>query len=330
MNHSDKAALTDLLSHLRCRQVRELAYACFGPSMITGLDHSSTGYSVLLDQTKKEKLLTLDRAPAPLLDFIAEVTSTRLGVYFETLWRFYWRYISDDESLLAHNLQVSQRGKTLGAFDFIVNHKQQCLHIEAALKFYLGAAPDLTNEANWLGPNASDNLAKKTQHMRSHQLNLSETPEGKAALKDIADDKTISSRFLIKGYLFAPAIADWRLPSRVNKEAVQGYWYYLDQLAQVDQELHVNSETPLTAKPSQSAYTIVPRNHWVAPVVHHRALQPLNHRQLLEALTQQITRFGRPKMVASLALEKDLWREQARFFVVPDQWPGTANPSFNT
>ncbi|UTF60716.1 DUF1853 family protein [Gilvimarinus sp. DA14] len=318
MTPANNCALQSLLPQLRCRQVRELAYACFGPSLMSSLGDASGCYEAVLDKCAVEKLLALDRDPKPLLHFIAQVSSTRLGVYFETLWRFYWLTFSD-ERLLGHNIQVTRTGKTLGAFDFIVRANQQLSHIEAALKFYLGFGSDLTLAEQWLGPNASDNLGKKLHHMRTHQLRLGESNEGKASVQLLANSSISRTQFLLKGYLFAPAHGAPELPPGVSSEAVQGRWYYLDQLT-----YHVTPTLP-------TAYTIVPRNHWVAPVIHHRALQPLNNLQLLRALKSQLTRLGKPKMVAKLVqMENGVWYEWERFFVVPDQWPGTASPSLNT
>ncbi|WP_020209635.1 DUF1853 family protein [Gilvimarinus chinensis] len=317
MTSNNEAALRTLLQNLRCREVRDLAYACFGPPMITSLKHPSVCYQALLDDKTKQRLLALDHEPAPLLNFIAQVTSTRLGVYFETLWRFYWLHLSTKETLLAHNLQVNRDGKTLGAYDFIVKRDAHVWHIEAALKFYLGVGNHLQCADHWLGPNTSDNLANKINHLRMHQLNLSNTPEGLTTLKAAARPVT-GTQFLLKGYLFAPRAAEWTLPPGVNPEAVQGYWYHLNRL--------VGSLTnTLTAN-----YCIVPRNHWLAPIVHHHAVRPLGCSQLIKALTAQLNRQGRPKMVAKLRLDKGVWREQERFFVVPNHWPGTASPSFNT
>ncbi len=319
--------LNQLLAGLRTRQVRDLAYACFGEDLVERLDDSDAHrYSVNLTPSITARLRQLDANPEPLLAFIKQVKSTRLGLYFETLWRFYWQYI-DPAPLLDHNLQVQSLGRTLGAFDFILNHPSRPLHIEAAFKLYLGQGDNMADPANWIGPNANDCLGDKLSHLRNHQLPLSKSSAGQQTLKTMGvDAQAIERRFLLKGYLFAPLPPsrdsqdplnlNGALPDEISRKAICGYWLALNQY-----------EEPRFKVDKGSGYVVIPRNHWVAPTLHDRRVQPLSAEQLGRALLQQVGGHRRPKLVARVSLKEGFWREQERFFVVPDYWPGTARPS---
>ena len=319
--------LTQLLDDLRTRQVRDLAYACFGENLVEHLKGTDARqFSVCLSPNIATRLRELDAKPEPLLAFIKQVKSTRLGLYFETLWRYYWQCI-EPAPLLDHNLQVASGGRTLGAFDFILNDPSRPLHIEAAFKLYLGHGEDLTDPAHWIGPNANDCLGHKLDHLRSHQLPLSNTTEGKQTLTSMGvNAKAIERRFLLKGYLFVPLnaygdrqsrfSAHGNLPNGVGRTAVRGYWLTLNQYREEHFKV-VNS----------SGYVIIPRNHWIAPAFHDRRVRPLSAEQLGRALLHQVGGQKRPKLVARVSLQQDVWCEQERFFVVPDHWPTTARPS---
>jgi hypothetical protein len=143
----------------------------------------------------------------------------RLGGYFEQLI-LWWLNHSTRYQVLAHNLQVNDQGRTLGAFDLIVHDKQDQLneHWELACKFYLQDG-DSGLIQSWFGPARKDKLEKKLQHLLNHQIALSQHPSGSDFLK--RQGWPISRhRILVKGRLFGNAET---LPDVVNPDCLVGW-----------------------------------------------------------------------------------------------------------
>ncbi|WP_041523277.1 DUF1853 family protein [Gilvimarinus agarilyticus] len=322
---------------LRHRCVRDLAFSVYSETLLHTIQGSSARpYALPFDDNAKAWLIELDTQPRALIAHLATRTSTRLGLYFESLWAFYWLHMGGGR-LLAHNLQLNRRGKTLGALDFVIEDAEGTLqHIEAAAKFYLanpkppaqhGAeSPWQSSHYDWIGPNANDRLAWKLEHMCNHQLPLSASPEALAALSErLGGSPVVCSSFLIRGCLFWPAMShELAKPlgveptEDINRQANAGIWWHLaDFLAQ---ESVAGCE----------AFSVLPRNHWLAPACYPSALVPLTLPELKQALLQQITLRGQGLMVVGLVRGSAQWRESQRLFVVPDHWPGTARPSRRT
>jgi hypothetical protein len=321
--------------HQRC--VRDLAFSLYSESLLRHMhDCPAKPYTLRFDAAAKDWLRQLDRQPAPLLAHLAKRTSTRLGLYFESLWSFYWQYI-DQSRLLLHNHQLSRNGKTLGALDFVIETTAgELLHIEAAAKFFLGQVrADKTARSpawdsttlDWIGPNANDRLAWKLEHMRRHQLPLSEAPESQAAIaRASGTQRPVGSRFLLRGCLFWPGTDD----DSAGREAPASPNDDINPLANAGRWWHLTSFLQFNALEGCEYFTILPRNHWLSPACYAGALAPLNLATLKQALLRQISLRQQGLMVVGLRYSRGQWREARRLFVVPDQWPGTARPSRNT
>ncbi|WP_049721698.1 DUF1853 family protein [Gilvimarinus polysaccharolyticus] len=327
--------------HHRC--VRDLAFSLYSESLLRHMhDCNATPYALTFDASAKRWLRQLDSQPAPLMAHLAKRTSTRLGLYFESLWCFYWQYI-DQSRLLLHNHQLSRNGKTLGAMDFVIETKDgQLVHIEAAAKFFLGIPKDAidtkaasashsvwhSETLDWIGPNANDRLAWKLDHMRRHQLPLSSQPESRQAIaRACGKEAPVRTQFLLRGCLFWPASDNLIGPASttkpglnedINPNANRGHWWRLADFLQMDR---------LT---DCEYFTVLPRNHWLAPACYPSALVPLSFTTIKQALTKQMAWRPQGIMVVGLRHSENQWYEVRRFFVVADQWPETARPSRNT
>lgn len=249
--------------------------------------------------------------PQPLLHYLAQRKSTRLGLYFEALWLFYWQ--NHRQALIhAHNFQIEERGRTLGALDFIIEQERTVTHIEAAVKFYLlhGDNPNLFH--NWIGPNASDTLEKKLSHLQSHQLPLLHQAATRQKLNELSlPPAGIHQRLILKGMLFIPQhVTLEKYPAFAHHQC--NLWFHLSRLQPLD---------------GPDRYVIIPRNRWLGPTVHHKWYQPLSFSQLKRALQLQIGTNGQARMVAQLQQSAaGNWKEIRRFCVVEDYWPGTDKP----
>lgn len=166
------------------------------------------------------RLLKLDRDPQPLLTHLAQLKSSRLGLYFEQLIGF-WLTERDYHpyELVCRNWQQFSGQQTIGEVDVLVNNQQtrQLEHWELAIKFYLGDA-DLTLPQHWRGLNRRDHLQRKLQRMLSRQFTLTH----------FADEAISCRKLVLKGRFFYPdtvppaaGLIDW-----LDPDHPAGYWGY--------------------------------------------------------------------------------------------------------
>ena len=218
------------------RSVRDLAWVIASPPLVSGEYNQTSWWShtACLEEFNAclPALRALDKNPHTLLDHLKRIKSKRLGLYFEGLVSFWLSSISPNYRLLAQNIQLfkcQQKGKhTLGELDFIIQQRstQKVIHLEVAVKFYLGTEP-LTDTYRWFGTNTNDQLGRKLDQLKQNQTQLSKTYPG--LLDFYIDEK----QCLLKGRLFYPAegltplpIQQQHLPEGVNTKHLRGRWMY--------------------------------------------------------------------------------------------------------
>lgn len=206
--------------------VRQLAFCIASPNLLreTPLEletpHHFSWHSDAIWQQHFQnylpRLVELDQNPAPLLTFINQLKSTRLGLRFEYL---IWFWLLDRDyhpyQLLAHSLQIIEGKNTLGELDFLIfnQEKQRIEHWEVALKYYL--AEHDVQLRDWYGLNRQDTLYRKLGHFAHQQFKFNE-----------ALGHPIIQRFAVmKGQLYLPHLHDkTNLPSWLNPTRRLGYW----------------------------------------------------------------------------------------------------------
>lgn len=200
-------SLLHRLTRFRTPEVRDLAWVILSPPLLyipNGRIYWPPSSWFLKNYLScQEWLRHLDRSPEPLLERLGELTDRRLGKYFEALMRF-WLENNQRYKLIAHNVQVGEKEKTLGELDFIVQdqHLDKFFHWEVAVKFYLGYG-ETKQLRNWHGPNRKDRFDKKMDRLITHQTALGETAAGRIFLKE--QNITLSRSWVIlKGQLFYP------------------------------------------------------------------------------------------------------------------------------
>ncbi len=136
----------------------------------------------------------------------------------------------------AEEIQLSDKGKTLGAIDLIVHNqtKQLIEHWEVAVKFYL------LHQGIWYGPNAHDQLDKKLHRMLSHQLAMSNSAIFQQQYPELNVD---AHRLLMQGRLYTNPFNNEQTPShclghKINSSQINGYWCYYSQAEQIPQPLY--------------------------------------------------------------------------------------------
>jgi hypothetical protein len=247
----------------------------------------------------------LDDEPQRLGHYLAPLTGPQVGLHFERLVRFWLEECSDYE-ILAHNLQVIENGRTLGAFDFIVRAPNgRAEHWELAVKFYLQARASGDWDA-WVGPNGRDRLDIKLGRMAGHQLPLSQTAPGREALSKLGVTEVIRRAF-IKGIFFGPWKGERAVPQGAESLQPAGRWLFQSELLEYAGE-HRN-------------------DLWVE---HHkpRWLAPADGRQggagKLTVTAGELAgeALHRPRMFTQFAPGDPVQGNiSTRVFVVPDSWP---------
>ncbi|NNP67786.1 DUF1853 family protein [Acinetobacter sp. Ac_5812] len=206
--------------------VRHLAFCIASPSILAEipnelnvkhhfeLHHDSIWHTHY--QNYEQRLKQLDQQPQPLIDFLAQLKSTRLGLRFENLL---WFWLLDDDyhpyQLLGHSIQKIAGAVTLGELDFVVLHTRtnEIEHWEVALKYYLGE--NELDLAQWYGLNREDTLQRKLKHFTERQFQFSE-----------ANHHQIQRKFAVmKGQLYLPQERNnLNLPSWINTSRRLGHW----------------------------------------------------------------------------------------------------------
>lgn len=206
--------------------VRHLAFCIASPNILTEIPNDlaiKNHFELHPDQkwqthyqNYESRLKQLDQQPQPLIDFLAQLKSTRLGLRFENLL---WFWLLDDDyhpyQLLGHSIQKIAGAITLGELDFVVLNQetQEVEHWEVALKYYLGEGKlDL---AQWFGLNREDTLQRKLKHFTERQFQFTE-----------ANHYPIQRKFAVmKGQLYLPTDqSELSIPSWINTSRRLGQW----------------------------------------------------------------------------------------------------------
>lgn len=329
MMNSDFLLAQSNLHQLQHQAVRDLAWCCFSPPLLQELPDSDASIWHTNDPERDLMWLkALDRHPEPLLTQLASTKSTRLGLYYENLWHFYWQQ-HPNIKLLAHNLPVyfptqgERRGVTQGAFDFLLHADAHYWHLEAAVKFYLGApehvqADQLSASAwhRWIGPRANDRLDIKLKRLIQHQLPLSTQQNALPELQALTGQTRAWQRaLLLQGYFFYPAMQTIAAPLANNPKHLRGNWWYL---------------TDFLATNFPGYWLPLAREQWLSPAQTndlHALYSGVGLRQLVQ---DWVGEKQRPLLLAAVKKSGNKWLEQTRSFIVPDYWPATERPSRNT
>lgn len=141
-----------------------------------------------------------------------------------------WLKRSSNFELIAENIQVIDKKRTLGEFDFILrrNSDGQLIHVELVYKFYLfDPAVEGSELEHWIGPNRGDQLDFKLDKLQNHQFPLLNSDAAQNKLNELKiDTSNIEQQVLFLVNLFVPADEQTRF-IKVNKGAVEGTWMNL-------------------------------------------------------------------------------------------------------
>lgn len=129
-------------------------------------------------------------------------------------------------NILASNIQLKNELKTTGEIDYLIEYKNQIIHLELATKFYLldeSIDPVLSNQ--WIGPNRKDFLHLKVSKLKNHQFPIINSPEFKRLNLPVPQIQSL----LLKAMLFVPFDLNKQLPNNY-KSCVAGIWLTMNHL----------------------------------------------------------------------------------------------------
>lgn len=246
--------ITTLIDQFTHREVRDLAWVIVSPPLVSGViddvhwwssDDCLSEFNDCLDELTK-----LDIAPTPLINHLSNVKNKRLGSVFEAFIS-YWLVISPNYRELTQNIQIIEDKHTYGEIDFIIEEisTQKIIHLEVAVKFYLGCVP-YEDAFRWFGTNTKDQLGKKVDHLRTKQTQLSKKyPE---QLKKYFKHDIDQRHCFIKGRLFYPENSDISpQQTQLAKDHLRGRWYYLNERDESRNVIKINKSHWLTSLNSE-------------------------------------------------------------------------------
>ncbi|OXJ03352.1 MULTISPECIES: DUF1853 family protein [Burkholderia] len=293
--------------------VRDLGWLLASPSLLTAVPDAPLARPWLdpAGQSAVEAwLAALDAQPEPLHRALDGFRPTRLGRYAECLLEYFLTH-GPSLRLVAANLPLRSNGKTLGEVDFLVDAPDgQRLHWELAVKCYLCAPVQAgASLADFVGPNLVDRFDRKRRRLLEHQLRLGDR-DGFARLGYGAPS---DAQMFIKGWLFYPHGAP--LPpvsAEIAPDHPHGFWL-----------THAQWPAWAAEQGADVAWSVLPRLAWLAPrrAAAGSGFDPDMLAATLE-LPPVLTTREAPALIGIHEKGSDgTWRETARGFVVPDDWP---------
>ncbi|AUC79760.1 DUF1853 domain-containing protein [Nonlabens sp. MB-3u-79] len=180
------------------------------------------------------------------LDLPVIPQGTLLGKRAEYFFKFCVEQSSNYQLLLS-NIQIFKGKITKGELDYVIKdlRTNSTIHIELVYKFYIynptitstEKSPVLQELNKYQGPNGRDNLVRKLEHLKNHQLPLLYTAEAVELLKshDIAVEK-IKQQVCFLAHVFIPhQLWDHKF-KYIHKSSITGYYYKSSAFAKAETE----------------------------------------------------------------------------------------------
>ncbi len=306
---------TSLYSLFKTREVRDLVWAIYSPSLI---DDSAELVNGILPCFKfnfekdQPVLKELDANPELLITYLESNFSSRLGKYFENLVAFYFDYYPDYE-LLAKGLQVQGEKGTVGEFDLIVKKLEtgEIFHIETAVKFYLqySEAQADNDWSYWIGPACKDRFDIKLAKLLNKQCCLSDHIDSQKVLAPITDGQMMKRCLHLKGALFN------------YENGPRRHFQYENDLLRTGIWLHQQDIDLFTKNNPAAEFAVLNRLQWLTGALNESNYSPIG--KLNKIVNDHMTTPGLEKQPVMISLSSGEQPEIPfdRIFIVPDSWP---------
>lgn len=166
---------------------------------------------------------------------------------------------ANDFRILAKNLQIIAKKKTLGELDFILETPDNFhIHVEMVYKFYLY---DPDRKGSWIeklvGPNLKDNLSFKVKKLKEHQFPMLQQEETLKLLEQLnISTRAIAQQLVFKAQLFVPVNTT---EIDLDKELITGNFYKQHELAILNQttnRFYIPEKQDWVCEPNNDACTL--------------------------------------------------------------------------
>ena len=238
------------------------------------------------------------------LELPAIPQGTVLGKRAEYFFKFCIEKCQNYDLVLS-NAQIFNKKVTIGELDYIVQETTtgQLVHIELVYKFYI-YNPDFQSSekddrlielSKYRGPKGRDNLIRKINHLKNHQLPLLYHPETEALLNSHSISiENIKQQVCFLAHVFIPH-KFWNFKFKyINKACIVGYYFNISAFAKAE---------------TQNTYYLPEKFAWkMSP--YPTALEHTFH-EVLESATQSLERGFAPLVWMQLETGKF-----ERFFIV--------------
>ncbi|MEO9953837.1 DUF1853 family protein [Nonlabens sp.] len=143
---------------------------------------------------------------------------------------------SSNYKLLVSNQQVFKGKITIGELDYIVQEQRskQIIHVELVYKFYIYDMDKVINDkdpirqelSKYQGPNGKDNLVRKIDHLKNHQLPLLYNEHTQDILDQYdLDVHKIRQEVCFIAHVFIPQQLWNHTFKHINKASIVGYYF---------------------------------------------------------------------------------------------------------
>ena len=293
----------------------DLNWLCQSPVLLAHDAHPTLLRQPLPPHSNIDIQILLDDADA-LEESLTHRRQHLLGIYYETLWQYIFLHTPQLE-VVDSNRQVNDNRKTVGEFDLLYRTQGSNHHREMAIKLYLGLPGTSTDASNWVGPGLIDRLDLKLERLLTHQITLALTDAGRTSLKEIDFDSP-RPEILLQGYLFYPWNRECPPPAIASANHNRGDWLPLSQLDEYLDDIR-----------AVSGYSTLPTRQWLSPVNTSETEDEafVNRDQLQKLICKYFKINNRPVLVAACSHNGTSYKEQQRFFIVPNNWEELASES---
>lgn len=248
----------------------------------------------------RELLEELKRQPGPLEECLRRSKDRRLGGYFESLLGF-WLDRHPRYQLLARNLQITDKGRTLGELDFVYLDGDETVHLEVAVKLYLGIQVD--DRWYWVGPSLRDRLDIKVAKLINKQTRLSKEEACQLELERQGINVPERVMIILKGMLFRPEGTTFENAGQADLSGSSPDWTWM----------RLNELTGST----KTTWEILDKPNWLAARLGGTK-RYADAAELGLAVAERWSTFHTPCLVVRRSQRDD--REISRHFIVPDDW----------
>lgn len=244
------------------------------------------------DLSLKKWLSSMEDNPIILQEYFNSEEQLIVGKYYERLISFFFEHYPQFD-VLFKGKQIFVEQRTIGELDFIIkdNLSQKVIHIEAAVKYYMGYK-NVGKHDLWIGPNGLDTLQKKIRKLDKQLL-----------LSDVLDFKIDQRIALMGGYFFK----HWKSthwPYFYENRDGEGIWMYEDEMNDC-----LNSK---------AYYSIIPKSNWLSFYIGEGTLL-YDFNEIQIKVREQINTIGKGIMLAEVDLNSlNLIR---KYIVAPLKWP---------